>query len=374
MADPGRTWPLRLSWGIIIFMIFLAVFAEFLANDAPILGQGRNGQWVSWMWMTDAQVDQVDLKWSLDPPVRFDASDVDLESANYQPPLTKSKKGTHWLGTDLIGRDMAAGLIYGCRLSLLTAFLATAIALIIGLPVGLICGYLGDWRWQPTSGQIFWSILGFAFLIYAWTFRMTLASGVQVLLYGSIVLFFYLAYRGPAFGARRRIPLDTLFTRLVELMVSLPGLIVLLAVSAAIENKSLAMTAVIIGALRWVRIGQVSRNESIRLKEETFVESARALGMSSGRIIFKHVLPNIWGPVMVIAVFSIAGFILLESSLSFLGIGVALENQTWGSMLAESRRFIKAWWLAIFPGLAIFLTILAVNRIGQGLRAINDRP
>ena len=171
----------------------------------------------------------------------------------------------------------------------------------------------------------------------------------------------------PSGGSEIIIPVDTLFTRLVELMVSLPGLVVLLAVSAAFESKSLVLTAVIIGLLRWVRIGQVARNESIRLRQETFVQSARALGMTRGRIIFRHLLPNLWAPVFVIAVFSIAGFILLESSLSFLGIGVALEQQTWGSMLAESRKFIKAWWLAIFPGLAIFIAIISINRIGQSL-------
>lgn len=352
-------------------MVFMAIFSEFIANDEPIIGRDEKGEWVSWMWDTGHKKSS-ELEWGIYPPIRFDSDQIDLSSANYSPPGTISEDDNrHWLGTDLIGRDVAAGMVYGCRLSFLTALLAVFIALIIGLPLGTLSGFFGNRKIRLDGWS--WVLIGLMtgillYVIFYWTYLHISIKFASVIL--AIASAMVIRYRDHRLSSRSAypLPLDTLFTRLVELMVSLPGLIILLAVSAAFDSKSAAATALVLGLLRWVRIGQVSRNETIRLIDESFVQSARALGFSNWRIIRHHIIPNLAGPLLVIVVFSVAGFILLESALSFLGIGVALEHQTWGSMLSESRNYIKAWWLALFPGLAIFLSIVSLNAIGEDLR------
>lgn len=344
----------------------MAVFADFIAGNQPILALTKDGQ-IHGLWQSNNPVN-AENKWAIYPVVPFAPNETDLGSANYKSPGFDTEDGrTHWLGTDLIGRDVAAGLVHGCRFSLLTALLATLIALIIGVPLGVISGYWGNHGLRLGYLSMILISLAVVLSLYLIAYKSSLTSGF--IWGGMLLVLIIVALAIPLNNNKRTIhlPLDLLLSRAIELMISLPGLIVLLAISAAVDNKSLVVTAVILGCLRWVRLAQVSRNESIRLKEDSFVHSARVLGLSSWRIISRHIMPNLLSPILVIVVFGIGGFILLESSLSFLGIGVALDEQTWGSMLSASRRQLSAWWLAIFPGLAIFLSIISVNALGETL-------
>ena len=250
---------------------------------------------------------------------------------------------------------------------------AALLALFIGLFLGSMAGYFGNREFKLRRRSLWFSggvLLIGSYLLYSYSSNHLLINMILCLCTLGLCAVIY--KNEQAEGTYFSLPIDAMVMRLLELMTSLPGLLVLLAVSAMIESKTAFATAVVIGLLRWTRIAQIARNECLRLKELNFIQSAKALGMNHGRILVKHIIPNMWQQLLVVVVFSVASFILLESALSFLGIGVALESQTWGSILSEARRQISAWWLAIFPGMMIFLSVLAINTIGESWRTTSS--
>jgi peptide/nickel transport system permease protein len=216
----------------------------------------------------------------------------------------------HWLGTDRLGRDVMAGMIHGSRISLSIGFVAVGIALVIGVILGALAGYFGSW-------------------------------------------------------------IDIVISRLFEIMLSIPTFFLLITV-AAIFRPSIFMTMVIIGLTSWVGIARFTRSEFLRIRNLDYVTAAISIGVSNRKVMFQHILPNALAPVIVSVVLGVAGAILVESSLSFLGIGVPAQLVTWGSILNEASGATFAWWLAIFPGAAIFITVLAYYLVGEGLREVLD--
>jgi peptide/nickel transport system permease protein len=216
----------------------------------------------------------------------------------------------HWFGTDKLGRDVMAGMIHGSRISLSIGFVAVGIAVIIGVILGALAGFFGSW-------------------------------------------------------------VDITISRLFEIMMSIPTFFLLITV-AAIFRPSIFMTMAIIGLTSWVGIARFTRSEFLRIRNLDYVTAAIAIGVSNRKIMFQHILPNALAPVIVSVVLGIAGAILVESSLSFLGIGVPAELVTWGSILNEASGATFAWWLAVFPGAAIFVTVLAYYLVGEGLREVLD--
>jgi peptide/nickel transport system permease protein len=356
-------WKRPTLWASIFlgFVILVALGAPFLASDQPILCKTESG------WHLNGAPSSEKIDFAIYPPVRFSPQNIDLDRANYQPPMTTSKDGRwHFLGTDLIGRDVAAGLIHGTRLSLTTAMIAMLLSMLIGLPLGLIGGYTGNSGIRAHPIQIGLYLMVLVLLCYVMIYFKGLALGGKLIL---ILVTFLLITAGMIGGRKLRnksnLPLDLIIMRGIEVVSGLPGLLILLAISAILESKSVLATGLIIGLLRWPIITLLSRNEVQKTKQLAYVQSARALGMGDLRITLNHILPNILTPIIVTLIMGLASAILIESALSFLGIGVALEEQTWGSLLSESRRQIKAWWLAVFPGGAIFLTIMSLHTIAR---------
>ncbi|MFZ9683883.1 MAG: ABC transporter permease [Gemmobacter sp.] len=228
-------------------------------------------------------------------------------------PLADGPRGaTFWLGSDALGRDVLSRLLYGARISLLVGGCAIAVGGVIGVTAGLVSGYFGGWIDDVIMrlGDI---QLAFPFILLAIMFLVVLGPGVLNLI-------------------------------------------------------------LVLGIGQWVTYARIGRGQTLSLREKEFVEAARALGDSTAAIIFRTILPNIVAPLTVIASFNVASVILAEAALSFLGLGVPPSVPTWGSMLAESREQLIAnkWWLAIFPGLAIVLTVLSFNIIGDWLRDFLD--
>lgn len=217
----------------------------------------------------------------------------------------------HPMGFDHLSRDLLSRVIYGTRIALIVGITSTIISVVIGVIVGAIAGYFGGW-------------------------------------------------------------VDELLSLLTDALMAFP-LIALLIVLAAVIGPSLTTTVIVIGATAWARYARVVRAEVMSLRERDFVTAARAIGALDARIIFRHVVPNVLSSVIVLASLSVGSIIILESALSFLGLGVRPPTATWGGILSDGRAFILRYpHIAVFPGVMIVITVLAFNFIGDGLRDALD--
>ncbi len=225
--------------------------------------------------------------------------------------VLQGPSAAHPLGTDELGRDVLSRMAYGARVSLEVGFVATGIALAIGLVIGLVAGFYGTW-------------------------------------------------------------VDAVLMRFVDIMLCFPSFFLILAVIAFLGPSILNIMAVI-GVTSWMGAARLVRAETLSLKERDFVAAARAQGAGDGRIIFRHILPNALAPIFVWATLGVAGAILVESGLSFLGIGVQPPFPSWGNILTAGKDNIEfAWWLSVFPGLAIFVTVLGYYLLGEGIQEAVD--
>lgn len=236
-----------------------------------------------------------------------DPLDQDIARRLLPPAWFAGGSAEHLLGTDQLGRDILARIIYGSRISLLIGLLSVALALPIGVGAGLLSGY---------------------------------------------------------FGGR----LDDAIMRLADVQLAFPFILLAITIAGVLgPNPRNVILILAVGG--WVVYARLTRGQVLSLREKEFVEAARSLGLGHGRILFRHVLPNIVTPIIVVATFSVAQMILLESSLSFLGLGVQPPTPSWGGMLNDGRAYITiAWWLMTFPGAAIMLTVLGINFLGDWLR------
>jgi peptide/nickel transport system permease protein len=217
----------------------------------------------------------------------------------------------HWMGTDGLGRDVLTRMLYGGRISLLVGLVAVGISTIIGIILGAIAGYYRGW-------------------------------------------------------------VDTLIMRLVDVMLSIPSFFLILAVIAFL-TPSIINVMIVIGLTSWMGVTRLVRAEFLSLQGREFVQASRTLGAKDARLIFTHLLPNSLTPIIVSSVLGVAGAVLMESGLSFLGLGVQAPQASWGNILTDGKDYIQfAWWLSLFPGLAILITVLGYNLLGEGLRDALD--
>lgn len=299
-----------------------------------------------------------------------------------QPGLPSRFK--HWLGTDPDGRDVAATLVSGARVALLTGSVAMGMALLIGLMLGAISGYFGDERLRTPRGRFWLTILGIPVAyFYSFTLRqyeLSVAESANEFLwslglFAGIVLGFnllgMLLARIPFLAKPMVLPMDMAIMRLAEIFNALPKLIVVIALSVLMQrqNDSIWLLIALIGAMSWTGVARFVRAELLRVRALDYVTAARGLGLSNMRILMRHALPNAMRPVLVAAAFGVAGAVLLEASLSFLGFGgESLKGISWGSLLARENAQagpVNSWWVILPPGLVICFTVLAFNALGE---------
>jgi peptide/nickel transport system permease protein len=303
----------------ILALIVVAICADFLANDMPyyVVVGGRTYYPILLdygarlgiaSWPEELR--HADFKRLENEGALFPPIPYQPRRADLSEESFSPPTARHWLGTDQLGRDVASGMVHGTRISLTIGVVVTVIQLTVGILLGGLAGYYGGW-------------------------------------------------------------VDLALSRLFELMLAIPTFFLIVTV-AAVLPPSIYNVMAILGLTGWVGVARFIRSEFFKLRELDYVVAARALGVSNAAVMFRHILPNALAPVLVSASFSVASAILAESALSFLGIGVPADLVTWGSILAISEQNTFAWWLAVFPGIAIFATVTAYNLLGDGLRDALD--
>lgn len=300
---------------IVILLLFsTAIFDNFLAGNRPILLKW-NGKIYFPVMFTYKELYGVDFE-----KVSQNLAQGDIAifpPIKYSPTQTdlfsvlSPPSRSHLFGTDDRGRDVLSRMIHGTRISLSIGFVAVGIAVIIGIAMGGIAGFYG--------GKI-----------------------------------------------------DFLISRLFEVMMTFPVFFLILTI-LAFRDPSIYNIMIVIGATGWTGIARLVRGDFLRLRQFDYVEAAIALGGSDFRVMLKHMLPNALAPVLVAGTFGVAGAVLVESALSFLGFGVPPPTPSWGDVLSQSKKYVDfAWWLVLFPGAAIFITVTSFNLVGEGFRNAID--
>lgn len=391
-------WSLRFFYVI----LFVGIFADFIANEKPLYCKvdGETHFPVFHQYAVDLGMSSWDEKFVLKrwtdhdyeavifPPITYSPTTIDKKNLTYTSPLKEQKLAAHmrphYLGTDALGRDVAAGMVHGTRTAMLVGIVSMSIATLIGIFLGALAGYFGDDRLKISRVRILLNILAlFVGFFYAFIVRgYAMADGINenglfnevLITLGIFIVAFAVANilaiplkKLPFFGKRVTVAMDMWIMRFIEVVNSVPVLILILSIVAIIKNPSIMYVMIIIGAVSWTSIAAFIRSELLRVRKLEYIEAAQAFGFSEARIILRHAIPNALTSVLITIAFGVASAILTESFLSFIGVGVPAEQVTWGSLLSESREKFDAWWLAVFPGMAIFFTVTIFNLLGEGL-------
>ncbi len=321
--------------GFVGFLVVVAAFAPAIAGTKPVLCRYKGRLYAPCLGYFDRRLEPAIFtkdKFRGTYPRNLAAKDPDswaLWPLFFQDPY-RSVRNDEWpgrpenpamdqgrpswnnlFGTDQAGVDVLAKMVHGTTIALLVGFVSMGIAGTIGVVVGAVGGYFGGW-------------------------------------------------------------IDMLTSRVTEIVMCVPTLVLILSIVAIIEKPTIWHTMAIIGFTGWTGIARLTRGEFLRLKSSEYVTAARAAGAGPLRIMLRHVLPNALAPILVPITFGIASAILTESGLSFLGFGPPPPSASWGSVLNGARSNLGMWWLVVFPGAAIFLTVLAYNLIGEGLQESTD--
>ncbi|MDG2139168.1 MAG: ABC transporter permease [Flavobacteriales bacterium] len=407
---------------LLFLLIAIALLAPFIANERPLYAEYKgytlypafaDQSRTDSIFKENGKLDEIlqyditdwrtlNFKKVIWAPIPYSPGGMDRYNRDYASPGGKQrfkdkegkiieapKKFRHLLGTDGIGRDLASGLIHGTRISLMVGLVSMGIASLIGIFLGALAGFFGDNKLKMPRIKYHFTLIGLFFGFFygfgqrkyalADGFSEGVLSGMVELLIStgiiilSVTIFRYLSrlIKINKLQEETYVPIDTFVSRGIELLNSIPRLLLIITITAVVE-RSIWIVMIIIGITGWTGIARFTRAELLRIRSLEFVQAAQSLGFSSARTIFKHALPNALAPVFVSIAFGIASAILIESGLSFLGIGVPDDIVTWGSLLNLGRQNLEAWWLIIYPGMAIFLTITIYNMIAEASRDALD--
>jgi peptide/nickel transport system permease protein len=408
---------IALKWPIRIFSAFvmLAFLSPFIANDKPLICKYK-GEWLfpafsfqnkkTINYNNEVEIVNYNMgkEWKLletsfvlFPPCAYSPNTIDADNAPLKSPFDKQYLTInnsvvslpiayrHWFGTTQNGNDVLSAIIHGTKISLSVGIFGMLLASIIGISLGAIAGY-----YQNNTFKIGYFQFGFLVLslVFAWFYSIKIRQdelvnsfnnggiGVLTQLILSATIFLTISYVFSWIGKKIDylinknsqifFPFDLVISKLIEILNSIPVLLLIISV-AAIAKPSYLFLILILGFLSWTNIARIVRAEFIKAKHLDYVMACKAIGISNTRIIIKHILPNILPIVFVQIMFGMAGAVLIESALSFIGVGVPLNVVSWGSLLNEGQNSFSSWWLIIFPGVCVFTLILIYNKIATHL-------
>ena len=391
----------------LLSLLFVAVFLEFLASDKPILAKVEE----SW-YMPSVGETMFDLgineryneirrvKWGkhdgfkIMPLVPYSANTLDLKNASYKGPFEKqrvqSMRYRHWLGTDKIGRDVLAGLLNGCRVIIKIMLIVGLVAGALGLLIGGFAGFLGDRSVKWTLSKII--LYGLGGLMSIYTVYMTLnvsliSKGVLHIKEVVLAIAIPLMLLGVLRQLYRRIiykqidlrfslssysiPVDSIFYFVIVLITAMPVTMILLALLGYFQSPSLVLTMSLFGFVLWKNIARIIRGEVLRVKEQDYILASRQLGLSRGKVFWRHIFPNIKNQFFITLALVVSGSLLIEATLSFLGIGMAVGEISWGVLLSQGKSNISAYWLSLFPGILLVITVYSINAIAERYKKVD---
>jgi len=375
------SWVIKFSKWIIGLFLFIAIFHNFIANEKPLLAK-HNGSICSPVFnelLTDLGIKQEQFlnedsyEWKVMPLIPYSSdqlnSKVNVNVGPFDQQEISSNRYRHWLGTDQLGRDVTAGLIHGTSIAAKVGLIAVLLSLLIGLYIGIISGYFGDDGWKINIFQFVLGgvvkLLGLYYLIYPIVLHADWMYYGTVIILVLLSVFVILKFGRQLPGKKIALPIDLSTSKIIEVLNSIPTLFIILALLSVFAKPSIWNVILIISIIGWPKFARLVRAEILQIKNLDYMQSAKSIGLNDLEIILRHALPNALTSVISITAFAISGAILLESTLSFLGLGIPLEQVSWGSMLSDARANYNSWWLAIFPGLAIFLVLMSFNILGN---------
>jgi peptide/nickel transport system permease protein len=361
--------------------IVMGLLAPLLANQRPLYAVehgvmqfpacrqmlGIADTTFSRNWLTFNQYERV-----LRAPIPYSAIDcVDLKNMAVAPFAAQDVPNAHYyhyLGTDKFGVDVAAYMLYGWHAAVKIGIFSILIAFLLGISLGMSAAFWENDRLKMGRIQAIFSIV-FIFLLVFYILIMPLGSFFLKLLFGIFIFYgcqkIFTTCLNPFFDKNKilnkqyAIPLDGFVLRAMDLLNSIPKLLLLLAMASILPNCRWWHVAILIGCLFWTSFARLARAEVLRLKAQPFVESAEASGLYDIQILLRHILPNAMPVIWPLIGFGVGAAILTEASISFLGINI--HEASWGLLLHQSIEDTSMWWLAVFPGFALFLTILLFN-------------
>jgi len=289
----------------------------------------------------------------------------------------------HWLGTDTLGRDVWLSILAGSQRSILVSIGAALIGGSIGVGLGSVAAFFGNDRLRFTLRTHLTALLLLVVFVYSIAVLWPTVSstghvfvGISILLALTvfIAICWLLLRRFDLLRSRITFPLDTITQRFIEVISVIPRLYLIVAFAMIIPINMFTLI-VLFAVTSWDVMARMVRAEMLKVREMTYIESARIIGLSERKVFFRHALPNAIGPVATQVCFTISGLLIAEATLSFIGVGVSPETVSWGSIIHGYLENLQAWWLAVFPGICIYLTVISLHALGNDLdRMYHSKP
>lgn len=373
-------WIEKICFSFFIFIFFIGFFAPVISNSKPIYLK-LNGKSEFPVFSDNNLVptpndykswNSLNPELILFPPVPYTYFEFNIPESKLKP-----LSHNHLLGTNLMGRDIFSGIIYGARNSILIGIVSAFISLIIGVTLGYYSGYMGNSELKMPWIEIIILILLSPFVLFYsiticfklsifehWFISILMFIALSFLIFFLLHKFFFIMFKN---YQSITIPVDDILSRMMEIFIGIPKIIIIITMSVVFE-KSFWNLVFIIGLSSWVTLARLIRVEVMKFKQMDFILNAKSLGFSNIRVFFKHILPNILPIILVTFIFNISNAILIESSLTFLNLGLPSDEISWGVLIQDGRDHLKEWWIITFPLITIILTLFSLNVIGESFK------